>query len=196
MKRSIFFSAIGTVLLASCGSGNNEQDTTMLADHRRMMAEDSTELAMHQAREEGLRAVFKMFETGNAEGAEQYMTDNYVEHTPPPGTQPQGIQGFKEMVAMMGKGWSDNKMSIISVAHAGDTMFVHYRWKGRNTGEMMPGMPATGKEVDATGVDVVVYDGTKAIGHWGYFEEMKMMSQLGLMSDSAAATAAAPEKKK
>jgi predicted ester cyclase len=192
MNRSIFFSLCGTVLLASCGAGNNEQDAAQLADHRAMMAADSTEQAMHQAREEGLRAVFMMFETGNAEGAEQYLAENYVEHTPPPGMQVQGIQGFKDMVAMMSKGWSDNKMMIHSIAHSGDTMFVHYNWKGRNTGEMMPGMPATGKEVNAGGVEVILFEGTKAIGHWGYFEEMKMMNQLGLMPDTMAA---APEKK-
>lgn len=173
-------------LLTACNSGPNPEEARLLKDHQAMLAADSAERAVQQAREEGVRAVFKMFETGNPEGAENYMTEDMVEHTPPPGMEVKGVQGFKDMVTMMSEGWSDNKFTVHSFAHQGDTLFAHYTWTGRNTGEMIPGVPATNKTVSADGVEVLKYDGTKATEHWGFFEETKMMTQLGLMPDPSA----------
>ena len=178
------------LLLASCATGPPPEQTQMLKDHTAMMAADSAEQAMQKAREDAVTAMFKMYESGSTEGLENYMAEGFVDHTPPPGMEVKGMQGFKDMMATMIKGWSNNKVSIHSMAHQGDNVFVHYNWAGDNTGEMM-GMPATNKSIDVAGVEIFKFDGAKATEHWGYFEEMKMMTQLGLMPDPAAA----PKKK-
>ena len=47
-------------------------------------------------------------------------------------------------------------------------------------------MPATGKTTDVNGVDVFRFQDGKCAEHWGYMEEMKMMTQLGLMPEPGA----------
>jgi predicted ester cyclase len=50
------------------------------------------------------------------------------------------------------------------------------------------GMPATGKSIDVHGLDIVRF-GDNGIGreHWGLFDAMKMMQQLGLVPEGAVA---------
>lgn len=193
MNKHALFSSMtvaGLLLFASCGGGAGHDDGKM-AEHMAMMKADSTQKALITTREEGARTVLGMFESGNSEGLEKYVAENMVEHTPPPGMNPQGIQGLRDMIAMHHAGFPDTKMTIHSITHGGDMMMVHYNMKGTNTGDMGPDMKATGKTMDIDGIDVIKFDGDKATDHWGYWEEMKMMIQLGMMPDPAAA----PQKK-
>jgi hypothetical protein len=48
-------------------------------------------------------------------------------------------------------------------------------------------MPATNKKVDGRGMDWTRWENGKFVERWGAFEEMKMMQQLGMMPDAAAA---------
>ena len=59
-------------------------------------------------------------------------------------------------------------------------MYVHFNMKGTNTGGMGPDMPATNKAMDVNGVDIIRFENGKAMEHWGYWEESKMMQQLGM----------------
>jgi predicted ester cyclase len=194
MELSTLKSAAAAVLLcglAACSAPSNPEADKMLADHKAMLAADSSDKAMNTAREEGVRAVFAMFETGKSDGIEKYCAESMVEHTPPPGTNPQGIQGLKDMIAMHHGAFPDSKITIHTITHGGDIMMIHYNMKGTFTGDMGPEMKGTGKTMDVDGVDIIKFSGDKATDHWGYMEEMKMMTQVGLMPDPAAA----PEKK-
>ncbi len=190
--RTAFWSLPALALMVACGAPSNPEADKMIADHKAMLAADSANKALLTAREEGCRAVFAMFETGKSDGLEKYVAENMVEHTPPPGMNPQGMQGLKDMVAMHHGAFPDTKITVHSITHGGDVMMVHYNMKGTNTGDMGPEMKATGKVMDVDGIDVIKFSGDKATEHWGYWEEMKMMTQLGMMPDPAAA----PEKKK
>lgn len=191
--RTAFWSLPALALMAACGAPSNPEADKVIADHKAMLAADSAQKALSTAREEGCRAVFAMFESGKTDGLENYVAENMVEHTPPPGMNPQGIQGIKDMIAMQHGAFPDSKITIHSITHGEDMMMVHYNMKGTFTGDMGPEMKATGKTMDIDGVDVLKFSGDKATDHWGYLEEMKMMAQTGLMPDPAAA---APEKKK
>jgi predicted ester cyclase len=83
------------------------------------------------------------------------------------------------------------KMTVLSSAMEGDMLFVHFNQKGTNSGAMGPDMPATGKAIDVSGVDIIRFANGKAVEHWGYWDETTMMQQLGL----APAPGAAPQKK-
>lgn len=180
MKQLLYVVPISaSFLFASCGGGG-EHDHAMMDQHKAMMAADSSAKAVMAAREEGCKAIFAMFESGNTDGIENYIAENMVEHTPMPGITSTGIQALKDMVAMHHGAFPDTKDTPISFAHNGDIMMVHFNMKGTNTGAMGD-MPATGKAIDVTGVDVIRFEGDKAVEHWGYAEEMKMMTQLGMM---------------
>lgn len=190
--RTAFWSLPALALMAACGAPSNPEADKMIADHKAMLAADSAHKALTSAREEGCRAVFAMFESGNTDGLEKYVDANMVEHTPPPGMDMKGMQGLRDMIKMHHSGFPDTKITVHSITHGGDIMMVHYNMKGTNTGDMSPEMKATGKVMDVDGIDVIKFSGDKATEHWGYWEEMKMMTQLGMMPDPAAAM----EKKK
>jgi len=43
------------------------------------------------------------------------------------------------------------------------------------------GIPATGKQITMTGIDITRFSGGKNVEHWGQFDQMGMMQQLGVI---------------
>lgn len=153
----------------------------MMADHMEMMKTDSAAKAATAANMETVKKVFAMFETGNTEGIENWVKADMIEHSPAPMIKTTGIQGLKDIATMHHGAFPDTKITVLGWAADGDMMYVHYNMKGTNTGAMGPDMPATGKAMDVNGVDIVRFEDGKGAEHWGYWEESKMMEQLGMM---------------
>jgi len=150
--------------IASCGNMNNKPDNT----------------AVMEKNKESMKKVFDMFTTGNSQGVENYVSENQVDHNPMPGLKSTGIQALKDMIAMHHTAFPDTKITVISMVAEGDMVVAHYNMKGTNTGPM-GNMPATNKPMDVNGVDIVRFADGKGVEHWGYWEESKMMQQLGMM---------------
>jgi predicted SnoaL-like aldol condensation-catalyzing enzyme len=177
--------------LAACSAPSNPEADKMLADHKAMLKADSTAKANETVCMDCFKKVYTMFETGNSTGLEECVAETMVEHTPAPGVTTTGLQGLKDVIAMQHVAFPDMKMTVLSSAVVGDMGYVHFNQKGTNSGAMGPNMPATNKAIDINGVDIVRFENGKAVEHWGYWEDGKMMQQLGL----APAPGAAPEKK-
>lgn len=130
-------------------------------------------------------------QAGKLDELDKYVDANFIEHTPAPGQKP-GLAGLKEMYPQWKAAYPDMKWTYSTIAAEGDYVFAHFRMEGTNSGPMM-GMPATNKKMDVTGVDIVKFKDGKGVEHWSYMEEMKMMTQLGLMPpmDGAGAPPAA-----
>ncbi len=110
-------------------------------------------------------------------------------------SHPEGIRGLDNLRAMFADlftGYPDLHVTVNFMVASGDTVVVHNTMTGTNSGPMA-GMEPTNKAVNFDGVDIIVVRDGKCVEHWGYYEEMKMMTQLGLMpapgapSDSTAA---------
>lgn len=167
-------------LMAGCGAPSNPEADKMIADHKAMLAADSTAKASETACMACFDKVFGMFASGDATGIEDCIAENFIEHAPPPpGVTSTGIQGLKDIIALMHTAYPDMKMTVLSSAMNGDMAYVHYNQKGTNSGPMGP-MPATGKTIDVNGVDIIRWQNGKAVEHWGYWDETTMMQQLGL----------------
>jgi predicted ester cyclase len=69
----------------------------------------------------------------------------------------------------------------------GDRVAVYFRVTGTQSGEFM-GIPPTGKSIDIHGVDIVRF-GDDGVGreHWGVFDAMGMMQQLGVVPEGSPA---------
>ena len=124
--------------------------------------------------------VMEVFNSGNMEGMENYVAENMIEHQPDPMIKTTGLQGLKDAITMYRAAFPDMKFTSLGMVAEGDLVINHINMKGNNTGPMGD-MPATNKSMDVNGVDVVRFENGKAVEHWGYWEEMKMMTQLGLM---------------
>jgi steroid delta-isomerase-like uncharacterized protein len=114
----------------------------------------------------------------NPEMVDSFITQDFVDHQPFPGYPP-GMDGLKAGLKDYFMAYPDLKFNINYVKSFGDTVIAHFNMMGTNSGSMM-GMPATNKPINIEGVDIVVLKDGKAVEHWGYMEESKMMEQLGM----------------
>ena len=75
----------------------------------------------------------------------------------------------------------DLRMDPVDVLPSGDKVVARVKATGTNTGELM-GMPATGKSVDVQLIDIMRFgDDGLVHEHWGVFDAMAMMQQLGVI---------------
>jgi steroid delta-isomerase-like uncharacterized protein len=170
------------LLLAACGGPAPEP---MGSDHSSMQKADSAAKAQTTAQEAIALSVFEMFNTGNTDGIENIVADDFVDHQKDPSITSTGIQMVKDMLTLYRTSMPDLKQEVLHMATVGDRTYIHLRMTGTNTGAWGD-MPPTGKAMDVLGVDIIRFANGKAAEHWGYVEEMKMMQQLGLMPEPGA----------
>lgn len=181
MKKYLLLAIPAVAGVVSCTAPSNPENDKMLADHKAMLTADSAANANAAAVMDCFEKVYAMFASGNSEGIEDCIAENMVEHAvPPPGITTTGLQALKDIIVWQKAAYPDIKYTILSSSVEGDMAYVHYNQKGTNSGPMGPGMPATNKTVDVNGVDIVRFENGKAVEHWGYWDETKMMQQLGL----------------
>lgn len=179
------------LLLAGCGGENDHDHGAAMAEHAAMMKADSTAKAQVAAQEATVDAIMAVLHGGSADELDNLLTADFKDNQQDPSITSTGIQAAKDMFAMVRTAYPDFKQEVLSMSTTGDRTFMHFRMTGTNTGPWGP-MPATGKAVDVQGVDVFRFQDGKCAEHWGYMEDMKMMTQLGLMP---APGAEAPKKK-
>jgi len=171
--------------LVSCGKKNDAP-----APAAETKADDT--FAKHK---EGYNAVVGMFNSGNMTELGKYIDSNFVDHNPDP-MQKAGLAGLVEGMTMFRSGFPDFKMEVTNIIAEGDMLAGHIRITGTCANDMMgPGMK--GKKIDVQGMDLIKFnkDG-KAVERWGYWEEKKMMQQLGMLpSDEAMMKDHPPAKK-
>ncbi len=185
MKNSLLFTLPLVAMLWSCGGTNPEHDT-MLAEHKAMLSADSAKQASMEQMKQTVQRFLDLWFTGNTDGIEEIVAENFVSHMSMPGVNSTGIQQLKDLVAIASVAFTDNKTEDMHLIAEGDRVVAHYRWKGVNSGPMGEGMPATNKPVDVHTVDVLRFENGKVVEHWGYMEDFKMMEQLGMTGGEEA----------
>jgi steroid delta-isomerase-like uncharacterized protein len=185
MKNSLLLTVPFVAMLWSCGGTNPEHDT-MMAEHKAMIAADSSKQAEVERMKQTAQRFLEMWFSGKTEGIEEIVAEKFVSNIPMPGVTSTGIQQLKDMITKSSGAFTDNKTEDLHLIAEGDRVVAHYRWKGVNTGSMAEGMPATNKPIDIHTVDVLRFENGKVVEHWGYMEEFKMMEQLGMMGGEEA----------
>ena len=115
----------------------------------------------------------------NLSAIDELTAVNYEDHNLPPGMPP-GVEGVKQTIGMYQTAFPGTQMTVEDEFAEGDSVVV--RWTGRatHTGELM-GIPPTGKQVTVTGIEIYRMAGSKIVEHWGEFDQMGMMQQLGVV---------------
>ncbi|HYM21425.1 MAG TPA: ester cyclase [Candidatus Kapabacteria bacterium] len=145
---------------------------------------------------DSMKAAYKAFsddwDAGKSADFDKYMTADAIDHNPMPGQKP-GLQGVKDMAAMLKASFPDMKSTIQDMRVDGDILTARFTVTGTNTGPMMHGMPATNKKMtDVMGIDQLRWSNGKFVEHWGVFDVMSMMNQLGMMPPPPGAGAPPP----
>ena len=116
-----------------------------------------------------------------------FVTADVVDHQASP-DYPDGLRGIEELRKALGgffAAYPDIHSKTNFMIASGDTVMVYFTMTGTNSGAM-GGMPATNKQVAIDGVDIIVLRDGKCAEHWGYSEEIKMLTQLGMMPAEGA----------
>jgi len=137
-------------------------------------------------REEAMKSRFmtlnEAFNTGKLEAIDTLLSANSKDHSADTSMHmPDGPEGLKKTIAMLRTGSPDFKSDIKHVAVDDDILIAYGSMSGTNSGPMY-GMPATNKKWSGNFCDVVKFDkDMKMSEHWGVYDEMKMMKDLGVI---------------
>ena len=127
-----------------------------------------------------MERAYELINAGDIDGFGALLADDFVEHEQSPGLAPtrDGVMNFFRMYVAA---FPDLRMTPEDVLASGDKVVVRLRATGTHEGEFM-GVPATGKTIDVQAIDIVRFgDDGLAHEHWGVFDAMTMMQQLGVV---------------
>lgn len=133
-----------------------------------------------------LRRMYELISAGDVEGFGEVLSDDFVEHEETPGLAPTK-DGVKTFFRMYIAAFPDLRLAAEDILSSGDKVVARSRATGTHQGEFM-GMPATGKSIDVQLIDIIRFgDDGLAHEHWGVFDALAMMQQLGVVPEGPAA---------
>jgi len=133
-----------------------------------------------------MRRAYDLLNAGDIDGFGELLADDFVEHEETPGLAPTR-EGVMEFFRVYRAAFPDVQMHVEDVLPSGDKVVARMRATGTHEGDFM-GMPATGKSIDVAFIDIIRFgDDGLAREHWGVFDAMTMMQQLGAIPEGALA---------
>lgn len=124
-----------------------------------------------------IRRLTEAFDRGDVTMVEYWVDPGYVDHSPAPG-QPAGRDGLMNFARMLSTAFPDGKTTIDDLMAERDQVVCRWTARGTHKGEFM-GIPATRKRVTITGMDVWRIRDGRVIEHWGEFDALGMLQQMG-----------------
>jgi steroid delta-isomerase-like uncharacterized protein len=125
-----------------------------------------------------LRRLYDLINAHDIDAFGEFLADDFVEHEELPGGSPTRA-GVKDFFRLQIAAFPDLAMTPQDVVDGGDKVVARVRFTGTHEGEFM-GMAATGRTVDVQLIDIMRFaDDGLVHDHWGVFDAMAMMRQLG-----------------
>jgi steroid delta-isomerase-like uncharacterized protein len=113
------------------------------------------------------------------QAADEVLAEDFIEHNPAPGQGP-GCEGHKQVLKLRRAAFRDLTISVDDLLADGDRVALRWTAHATHRGELM-GMPATGRRLTLTGIDILrIVDGT-IVERWGEFNSTEMLQQLGAL---------------
>ena len=126
------------------------------------------------------RTLEELFNEGNLEIASELVTSHYVNHEPDSPDFGTGPQALSQSAALYRQAFPDLHMTVEDLVAEGDKVLL--RWKATGTHQGSLGqLPSTGKQVTVTGMGLHRFENGKVAEHWGHWDQMGMLQQLGVM---------------
>jgi steroid delta-isomerase-like uncharacterized protein len=135
-----------------------------------------------------MRRLYELINAGDIDGFGDRLADGFVEHDEAPGMEPTK-EGVQQLFRMYRASFPDLRMDVEEVLPSGDKVVGRIRATGTHTGEAFMGLPASGKSVNVELIDITRFDDDGlAREHWGVFDALSMMQQLGAIPAMAPPT--------
>src|SRR5256886_17678297 len=105
--------------------------------------------------------------------------ENYVDHTAAPGLPP-GREGEKLWFQMLHAAFPDGRTTIDDIITEGDKVVVRGTMTGTHSAEFM-GIPATGKAVTISGIDITRVENGQSTDHCAQLDGARPMDSPGVV---------------
>lgn len=129
-----------------------------------------------------LRRLYALLTAHDIDGFGELLSTEMVDHDEVPGAGPMRdrvMDFFRLEIAA----FPDLAMTVEDIVDGGDKVVARVRLTGTHKGDFM-GIPATGRQVDIQLIDIMrLGDDGLVHEHWGVFDEMTLMRQLGAVTD-------------
>jgi steroid delta-isomerase-like uncharacterized protein len=122
---------------------------------------------------------FHRIDRGGVPDVDQYVTDGYSDHNPPPFPGlADGVKGVRQMFPLALSAFGEFHHEIEASIAEGDKVASRVSGFGKHTGEFV-GIPATGKQVTMSGISIHRVKGGKLTEHWAQIDALSLLQQLG-----------------
>lgn len=129
---------------------------------------------------QAMRRIYELLSAGDVDGFGALMTEDFIEHEALPGLTP-SKQGVLTFFRMYVAAFPDLRMVPEDLIAGGDKVVARVRATGTHRGSFI-GMPPTGKSIDVHMIDIIRFNALgQAVEHWGVFDQMAMLQQLGVI---------------
>lgn len=131
-----------------------------------------------------------LFKKGDLAAADEILAADFVNHgaglPPELATGPEGAKRFAQAIRA---GFGDEvNISHEDVIVHGDRVVIRWTASGTHKGDLL-GVPATGKPVKITGIDIFRVKDGKLAELWQNWDQLQMLQQVGAVPEPQAATA-------
>ena len=123
----------------------------------------------------------EVFSLGRLELVDSLIAPEYANHDPNvPGGAWRGVAGATALVSTYRGAFPDVRFSIEAQVEEGDTVVTRWSATGTHTAPLNQ-IPATGKSVHITGINVKKFKEGKTIEEWANFDMMGLLRQIGVI---------------
>ncbi len=128
-----------------------------------------------------VRRSYEAINRNDLDALGEVVASDMTDHVAAPGLAP-GLEGMKQFFSSLHAAFSDLRMDAEDVIAEGDKVVTRVRISGTHRGEFM-GIDPTGNRVEISGIDILRVADGKIVEHWGNFDDLGMMQQLGVIPE-------------
>jgi len=132
--------------------------------------------------DENKALVRRFFDQGPSRGdlraADELLAYDFALHVPLPCSP--GVQGMNEVITACRAAFEHLDVTIEDMLADGDRVAARFTARGIHKGAFM-GLPATGKSITMTGIEIFRIENGKIAELWGEADLLGLMQQLGIL---------------
>lgn len=156
-----------------------DKQTGLDSSYEVELAAYKSRMAMEQAHKDIIhRWLNELWDQGDYSVAAELLTEDFQRHSESEGYAAEGPEAYAAIVKSCHDGFPDTRITLLDVIAENDKVFVRWHWTGTHTAEFR-GIPATGKEIDVYGEDLIHFRDGKISAIRPLFDPLRLMLQIG-----------------
>ena len=125
------------------------------------------------------RRLNQAFDTNDQTALDELLVPDLKAHFPGM-PAPLNREALLQVVSQFAAAFSENHTTTDDQIAEGDKVMTRITWRAVHSGDFQ-GIPATGKQIEVTGIAVERIQDGKIVEHWSNLDQMSLMQQLGVI---------------